>query len=95
MDKPKKYQRNPTPPIEAIQWTGDNERAITRWIADRTRDIWFLAPMDGVETHAQLYIAANDAWVSIDVDSWILMDKLGCYPHNAELFGENYTEVTA
>jgi hypothetical protein len=96
----KRYVKRPVV-IEAMQWTGSNIHELWDWIgadnlygpvpladdADHNQDYH----AEDVEfTPAKLYVAANDAWLDLEIGEWILKDKLGFYPCKDSVFVETY-----
>ncbi len=77
-----KYRKKNPQPVEAMQWTGDNLQEIKGWTGED------LFEQSGDEFF--LYVAANKAWLTIQVNEWILKDKLGFYPCADSVFQESY-----
>ncbi len=81
-----KYRKRPIV-IEAMQWTGDNLEGLWAWAgADVIYGPTEFNPL-------RLYVAANDAWLNLEVGEWILRDSLGFYPCKAEIFAATYEPV--
>ena len=77
--------------VEAIQWTGENIHQLWDWITAE----FLCGPigdneMDGRSYPAKLYVAANDAWLDLEVGEWIIQDKLGFYPCKDSVFRAKY-----
>jgi hypothetical protein len=80
--------------IEAIQWRGDNESEIWAWMSgdDVHGCSNFVTTMYG---RGQLYVAANDAWLNLKIDEWIIRDGHGFYPCKPDVFSAKYEYVGA
>jgi len=90
---PKRYRKRPVI-IEAIQWTGDNEAEIQQWAG--ANNFYALDPEDSEnpEDTAAVRVAANgNTELCVVTGEWILRDKSGFYPCNAERFAETYEAV--
>lgn len=99
-DSAGKYTSIPTT-ITAIQWTGDNIHALWDWCgadnvygpvptiddADHNQN---LHAKDVEMRPARLYVAANDAWLDLEIGEWILKDDLGFYPCKHAVFIKKY-----
>jgi hypothetical protein len=72
--------------VEAKQWTGDNVCELRDWTADNFLGAVFALP-------AELYVAANGAWLDLDVGEWIIKDALGFYPCKPDIFAATYEAV--
>lgn len=94
------YRKRPVV-IEAFQWDGgDNTEELLEWTVEQGA-----TPDDPViqvdrlgeyrNVHfIKLYVAANDEWLEIEPNEWVIKDKLGFYPCKDEIFQENYEAVT-
>lgn len=84
----KRYVKRPVV-IEALQWTGNVDE-----IWDWTTAAYFYGPIpeeDGrPATPAKLYVAANDAWLELEMGEWIIKDELGFYPCKDSMFLKTY-----
>jgi hypothetical protein len=90
---------------EAQQWTGDNIHDLWEWIT--AAFLYGPTPAEpaiGPDASgkgctaqparlARLYVAANDAWLNLEVGEWIIKDSLGFYPCKAEVFAATYEAV--
>lgn len=87
-----RYRKKPVE-VEAIQYTGDNLSAVTAFVGEG--DFAPIHPDDQVDGDydAELYVAANGAWVPIEPGEWILRDQRGCYPCKADIFAATYEPV--
>ncbi|OZC59248.1 hypothetical protein CH276_22640 [Rhodococcus sp. 06-470-2] len=89
------FQKRPVR-VQAIQWTGDNPYAVRAFTGvhkvQPSGDHYVFTTQDGVD-HAKLYVAANDAWLEVEVGEWIIRDEHGYYPCKAERFIESYEPV--
>lgn len=93
------YRKRPVV-IEAFQWDGgDNTEELLEWTVEQGA-----TPDDPViqvdrlgeyrNVHfIKLYVAANDEWLEIEPNEWVIKDKLGFYPCKDEIFREKYEEV--
>jgi hypothetical protein len=82
----KSYRKKPVV-IEAIQWTGDNLDEIWDW----TTAEFVYGPTE--VNPLRLYVAANDAWLDLEVGEWIIKDSAGFYPCKADIFAVTYEAV--
>jgi len=97
MREPAVYVKRPVP-VRAIQWTGDNVRAVREFVGvvvghDGIRTEGFLPTGKEGPSYlksAYLWVAANKAWLPIEIGEWVLRDASGCYPCKHERFVENY-----
>jgi hypothetical protein len=84
----KRYIKQPVV-IEAMQWTG-NVDEVWDWVTAA----YFYGPIPAegrrAATPARLYVAANNAWLDIEIGEWILKDDLGFYPCKDSMFLKNY-----
>lgn len=71
----------------AVQWTGDNTGDVIDFVG---RDK-FVVNVDGHT--AQLYVAANNAWLPVQHNEWVIHDDSGFYPCLPERFAETYELV--
>lgn len=81
-----KFRKKPVV-IDAMQWTGGN-----------INDLWDWAGADNIygPTEAsplRLYVAANDAWLNLEVGEWIIRDSEGYYPCKPDIFAATYEPV--
>jgi len=94
MNEPRRYRKKPVE-VEAMQWTGDNEADIQAWAGPD--NFYELDPEDrndDPETTAAVRVAANgNTELCVLTGEWILRDKSGFYPCNAERFAETYEAV--
>lgn len=90
----KRYRKRPVE-IEALQWTGDNLAQMQAFVGVRT-DSHALENEQGFDVFRagpRLYVAANEAWLPIDVSEWVAKDRLGFYPIKDSMFHESYELV--
>ncbi len=73
-----------------MQWTGKNEKAIQEWM--KPAGFHEVLPVHRwkQEHTAELWVAANSAWVYIETGEWILCDIKGFYPCKDNVFKESY-----
>lgn len=89
----KRYVKQPVV-IEAMQWTGDNIQELWDWVG--AGNLYGPVPeehdgeMTRAATPAKLWVAANGAWLDLEIGEWIIRDKLGFYPCKDSVFAENY-----
>jgi hypothetical protein len=91
------YRKRPVT-IEALQWTGDNVEAIQQWVGCQEGIYLFLPEcghdMSGTDnTKPVLYVAANDAWLNVEIGEWIAKDRHGFYPIKDDVFLESYDKA--
>jgi hypothetical protein len=86
MEQPKLFRREPTE-ILAIQWTGENERAIQDFVGNCPANQGYKAfftrrdPARGDDfMEANLFVKANDSWLTMQIGEWIAKDEYGFYP---------------
>ncbi|QAX92888.1 hypothetical protein KNU39_gp78 [Gordonia phage Mutzi] len=95
MTAPKRYRKKPVE-AEAIQWTGDNPYAVRAFTGmhkpdpHRSGDHFVFTVESGV---GKLYVAANGAWLDIEVGEWIIRDAKGFYPCKPDIFAGSYEPV--
>ena len=79
--------------IEAIQWTGSNPYAVREFtgvhVYPSGADHVVFTTQKG-PLLAELYVAANAAWVSIEVGEWVIRDSRGFYPCKPDIFEAMY-----
>lgn len=81
---------------EAIQWTGDNLDEVQSF----TDPAWFQKideedrpnTADPVAT-AELFVTANNTWVLVYTNDWIIVDEAGYYPCSNEMFHKTFESV--
>lgn len=83
MKEPRRYRKKPVV-ILAMQWTGDNLTELGDWVGNGN-----LLPPDP-DKCLKLWVAANTAWLPLEVGEWIIKDRLGFYPCNDAVFQETY-----
>ena len=88
-----------------MQWTGDNINDLWEWVsAEFLYGPLAAEPAVGPDSlgracpaqparPARLYVAANDAWLDIEVGEWIIRDSLGFYPCKPDIFAATYEAV--
>lgn len=79
--------------IDAVQWTGFNEAeiAVFMGLPGCGQPARFI--LDGGNT--KIWVAANSAYLDIEVGEWVAKDKMGCYPIKDEIFQVSYEEVSS
>lgn len=85
---PRTFRKKPVT-VQAMQWTGDNEAALTAWGVD----FYPVEPVDRTDDPDHtgcLYVAANGAWIGVPTGEWVLRDSAGFYPCRADIFAETY-----
>lgn len=81
--------------VVAMRWTGDNQNAIWDWISAQ----FFYGPLpvgDPIAPRgrpAELWVAANQEWLKLNVGCWIIQDQLGYYPCEDEIFQVKYRQT--
>lgn len=95
MYKPRTYRKR-IGDVEAIQWTGENPYAVREFTGmhqpdpERSGTHFVFTVQSG---HGELYVAANKAWLDIEISEWIIKDSLGFYPCKAHIFEVTYEEA--
>lgn len=77
--------------IEAVQWTGENAKELEEFCGVRELEEGETQPIfsnDPIRGH--LYVAANGAWLDLEIGEWILKDELGFYPCKDKVFRKKY-----
>lgn len=94
MATPAKFRKKPVE-VEAIQWTGSNPAAVRAFTGDHrpTPDSGTHMVFTAQSGHGELYVAANNAWVDIEVGEWIIRDARGFYPCKPDIFAATYEAV--
>lgn len=89
-----RYRKLPVT-IEAMQWTGNNINDLWDWVGAGA--LYGPVPAEGGKpaTPARLWVAANAAWLDLDVTEWIAKDRHGFYPIKADVFAVTYEAVTS
>lgn len=92
----KQFRKKPIV-IEAMQWTGDNINDLWDWVgADELYGPLSVGdPLAPNGRPVRLYVAANDAWLELEVGEWIIRDGRGFYPCKADIFAATYDAVEA
>lgn len=91
--QPMKFRKQPVV-VEAIQWTGENPYAVRNFTGEHrvaAGGSHFVFTIQ--KGPAELYVAANDAWLTIEVGDWIIRDDRGFYPCKPDIFAATYTAV--
>lgn len=74
---------------DLIEFAGDHLDKSGKPVANLIVDV-----VDGAFGYtAKLWVAANDAWVNIEINEWILKDENGSYPCKPDTFERTYTEI--
>lgn len=82
--------------VPAIQWTGDNPYAVRGFTGthqpdpERGGNHYVFTIQSG---HGELYVAANNAWLDIEIGEWIIKDSRGFYPCKPDIFAQTYEVV--
>ncbi len=85
--------------IEAIQWAGDNLEEVQEFVGSPTEFVsgfsppghdWAGISEEDRRTKPALWVAANDAWLPIDLNEWIAKDSHGFYPIKDDVFARKY-----
>lgn len=86
------YRKKPVV-IEAKQWTGENIHDLWGWAG--AGSVYGPVPAENGRpaAPARLYVAANDAWLDLEVGEWIIRDARGLYPCKPEIFEATYELV--
>lgn len=79
-----RYRKLPVE-IEAVQWNGLNTAEIATWTDGGFK------PYSSVR--AELWVAANQAWLKIGVGEWVAKDSAGFYPIKEHIFAKTYEAV--
>jgi hypothetical protein len=85
-----RYRKKPVE-IEAMQWSGDNYPQLHAWTGNREdgHEIVAAAPHG-----LQLWVQANEAWLTLENGEWIIRDSRGFYPCKPDIFEQNYEPAT-
>lgn len=85
--------------IDAIQWTGYNGEAVANFVGPHPHhhqtcgfQVSATAASSGPYS-AKLWVAANDAWVTIETDEWVAKDERGFYLIKDDVFQRKYREA--
>lgn len=94
---PVRFRKNPIE-FEAIQWTGDNLAEMQRFTGIFQHDERGEVPVFQTEvspdlTVGYLWVAANHAFLEIEVGEWVVRDELGFYPCKDAVIRTNNTEL--
>jgi hypothetical protein len=83
-----KFRKKPIV-IESMQWTGENVHQLWDWAgADNVYGPTEVNPL-------RLYVAANDAWLDLEIGEWIIQDSRGYYyPCKPDIFAATYEPVS-
>lgn len=89
------FQKRPVQ-VQAIQWTGENPYAVRAFTGmhktEPSGDHFVFTVQDGID-NAKLYVAANDAWLDIEIGEWVIRDDRGFYPCKPDIFAATYEQV--
>lgn len=93
MTGPQKFRKKPVE-VEAIQWTGKNPAAVRAFtgmhqIGNGGEHFVFTTQAG----HGELFVAANGAWLDIEIGEWVLRDARGFYPCKPDIFEQTYEAV--
>lgn len=89
-----RYRKKPVE-VEAIQWKGSStttevmEFCGTRMDGDL--ELLNFVPL-GFPV-PKLWVEANQTYLPIELNEWIIRDRLGLYPCKPDIFAETYEEV--
>jgi len=98
MSGPQQYRKKPIV-TEAMQWTGTNIDNLRDWVcsvygpASAGPAVRLYGPTE--VNPLRLYVAANEAWLDLEIGEWIIRDARGFYPCKADIFAATYEAVTA
>lgn len=95
---PVRFRKDPIE-FEAIQWTGDNLAEVQRFTGAFQHEEKGEVPVFQTEanpdlTVGYLWVAANHAYLEIELGEWVIRDELGFYPCKDEIIRANNTELT-
>ncbi len=95
MEQPERYVSKRVE-VDAIQWTGDNEKAVQRF----ARDCFFKLSeterrnADDPTATAMVYDRIHSTWILVHTEQWIIRGTKGeYYPCDAEVFAEKYDHL--
>ena len=74
----------------SVQWRGPQTH-VSGTRPDGTEITTELA--EPLPARVKLFVAANDAWLRIEPDEWIIRDTKGFYPCKADVFAATYEVV--
>jgi hypothetical protein len=85
----KRYRKQPLV-VEAMQWDGSQKGAdqINEWA-----NSVILTPGEADWPDRMLWVAANQAFVPITPNEWVIKDSAGFYPCQPDIFKDTYEEV--
>lgn len=86
------YTSRPTT-ITAGQWTGGNIQELWGWVG--ADNLYGPLPEEDRRSArpAKLYVAANAAWLDLEIGEWIIKDDLGFYPCKDSVFRKKYQRL--
>lgn len=87
MESPARFISRPTP-VMAMQWTGDNTDALSRW----TEKAFYVSPVDN---KARLWASSVAQYIDMEVGDWVLKNDLGFSPRKEETFRKEYRKMLA
>lgn len=89
---------------EAVQFTGTNWQEMMLFVGSHkdTGAMWDIVGFNPIGTYlarhqhnrdaaGELWVAANDSWLPIEVGEWVIKDSEGFYPCKESVFAETYT----
>lgn len=82
MTGPQGYERRPTPAIQALQWTGENDDEVYAWVGEQFQS--------SIEGGATLFVKTQEAFVTLAAGDWIVADHIGFYRIPAGEFVAQY-----
>jgi hypothetical protein len=92
-----RYRKKPVE-VEAVYWAGvgsDNTGEVIEFCGDHVgpdgEPYANLVPLG--YPRPTLYVAANHAYIPLEVPTWIIRDKLGLYPCDPAVFNDTYQPV--
>jgi hypothetical protein len=80
------YRKRPVV-VDAMQWTDDNIQELWDWANAEV----IYGPTES--NPLRLYVAANDAWLDLEIGEWIIRDSRGYYPCKVDVFEVTYEPV--
>lgn len=80
------FQKRP-PRVEAIQWTGSNFADLEAWRAP------VAPPHETLTGSLRLWVDANEQWVNVHENDWIIRNEHGFVACKPDLFARKYEQV--
>lgn len=90
MNGPQRFRKRPVE-VEAMQWTGDNAAAMRAFTGvHKTESGGEHLVFTTQSGYGELFVAANGAWLPLEIGEWVLHDTRGFYPCKPDIFAETY-----